>query len=240
MLKYILRLDDACENMNEEKWKRIERLLDKYHIKPIVGIIPKNKDKEFTYSNIVDFWRKYVRRWKDKGWIVAQHGFNHNLSKENRTEFSGKSLKEQKNILIKGYNVMKENDIFPECFFAPAHTFDDNTIKAIDEINKYKFISDGYALFPYNEKNVMFIPCVFDTPHKIFPIGIFTFVYHPNNMEEHDFLYLEKFLKKNYKNFEINIDFILKKFKNRKRNIFDVFIEKMINLYRKMRKDVQR
>ena len=35
MLKYIIRLDDACPNMKKDNWERVEKLLDKYNIKPI-------------------------------------------------------------------------------------------------------------------------------------------------------------------------------------------------------------
>ena len=34
---YCLRLDDACPQMNAEKWKKMESILDEYKIKPIVG-----------------------------------------------------------------------------------------------------------------------------------------------------------------------------------------------------------
>ena len=48
MSKYIMRLDDAAEKMNVEKWLRMEQLLDKYSIKPLVGVIPACKDSEDT------------------------------------------------------------------------------------------------------------------------------------------------------------------------------------------------
>ena len=41
MRRYLLRLDDASNFMDVEKWLRMERLLDQYGIKPIFGIIPK-------------------------------------------------------------------------------------------------------------------------------------------------------------------------------------------------------
>ena len=40
MSKYIMRLDDAAEKMDIEKWSRMEKLLDKHSIKPLVGVIP--------------------------------------------------------------------------------------------------------------------------------------------------------------------------------------------------------
>ena len=46
MAKYIMRLDDACQKMNLENWDRMERLLTKYDIKPLVGVIPNCKDPD--------------------------------------------------------------------------------------------------------------------------------------------------------------------------------------------------
>ena len=41
---YLIRLDDACPTMDVVKWDKIEKMLDKYHIKPMVGIVPANND----------------------------------------------------------------------------------------------------------------------------------------------------------------------------------------------------
>lgn len=236
MKKYIIRLDDACPFMKKENWDRMEQLLDKYNIKPIVGIIPDCKDIEFNYSNIDDFWVKYAKTWQDKNWIIALHGLHHDLNDKVRTEFSNKSYDEQKKVLSKGNKILVDHNINPTCFFAPNHTFDLNTIKALNDLKIVNFISDGYAIYPYNYKDMLFFPSVFDTPHNILPFGIWTFVYHPNNMNEHDFQYLENFIIKNRKNFNVDLEEIIKKYKNRKRNLFDIFIEKMIFLFRKVRK----
>ena len=77
MLRFIIRLDDACPKMNREGWRRIEQMLDSYHIKPIVGIIPDNRDENFTWDVDLDFWDITVHRWADKGWTIAQHGCHH-------------------------------------------------------------------------------------------------------------------------------------------------------------------
>ena len=62
MIRYIIRLDDASEIMNVSTWERIEELLDNYNIKPIVGIIPNNKDtllnKMFKNQKDAKFWDK--------------------------------------------------------------------------------------------------------------------------------------------------------------------------------------
>ena len=75
---YLIRLDDIAENMNWDFMDRAESLFDKFNIKPVLGIIPNNKDVELlTYpKKKTDFWEQ-VRKWKEKGWEIAMHGTNH-------------------------------------------------------------------------------------------------------------------------------------------------------------------
>ena len=57
MPKYLIRLDDACHQSNWDNWDKIQQLFSKYKIKPIVGVIPSNRDQKFKYSNINDLPR---------------------------------------------------------------------------------------------------------------------------------------------------------------------------------------
>ena len=42
----LIRLDDIAENMNWDLMEKSEVLFDKYKIKPVLGVIPNNKDSE--------------------------------------------------------------------------------------------------------------------------------------------------------------------------------------------------
>ena len=42
---FLVRIDDVCENMNWEMMDRCEKLLDQHNIKPLLGVIPFNRDK---------------------------------------------------------------------------------------------------------------------------------------------------------------------------------------------------
>ena len=237
MLKFIIRLDDASPYMIKNNWEKIELILDKYNVKPIVGIIPDCKDEEFIKNpELKNFWEKYALNWQNKGWIIAQHGLNHKLNKYVRTEYCGISYQKQKNNIEKGYEIMKRNNITPVCFFAPAHTFDDNTIKACVDLNYFKFISDGISTYPYKYNNMMFLPNIFDTPHKILPFGIYTFVYHPNNMKNEDFDYLDFFIRNNKEKFLFNLEENLLKYNNRKRNMLDKSLSILIYIFRKLKR----
>ena len=49
--KYLIRLDDAHPCMNHEKWVRVESICLKYNVKPIIAVIPDNKDESLNYSS---------------------------------------------------------------------------------------------------------------------------------------------------------------------------------------------
>ena len=102
----LIRLDDIAENMNWDLMKKSESLFDKYEIKPVLGVIPNNKDKELlSYPRVDDFWQK-LRNWKDKGWEISMHGYNHLYNNEThgldyfgyggKTEFFGENYEIQK------------------------------------------------------------------------------------------------------------------------------------------------
>ena len=138
MTRYIMRLDDACPKRDIAKWDRMETLLDKYGVKPLVGVIPDCKDPDMDYfTEDADFWTTRIASWQEKGWQLALHGYNH-IFKTNcgginpvnhRSEFAGLPYEEQKRMIADGVAILRSHGINPKVFFAPAHTFDENTIK---------------------------------------------------------------------------------------------------------------
>ncbi len=52
----LIRLDDIAENMNWDLMKKSELLFDKHKIKPLLGVIPNNKDSQLlTYPKEIIF-----------------------------------------------------------------------------------------------------------------------------------------------------------------------------------------
>lgn len=210
MARYIIRLDDACPTMNKTNWDRVEALLDRYHIKPLVGVIPCCKDPYFAGPADEHFW-EHVAVWADKGWTVCEHGYTHEYHPtkfENGekyfqmchgtvTEFAGVPFEEQKSRLEKGYQEFLSHGIKPTAFFAPSHTFDANTVEAVKGIPGMAFISDGYALQAYKKNGMTFLPSIFDSPFKM-PFGTYTFVIHPKTLTEQGFARWEAFLAQNH------------------------------------------
>lgn len=226
-MKYIMRLDDACEKRDVQKWNRIEEILDKYKIKPLVGVIPHCEDEQMShYETDNDFWQR-VETWRRKNWTIAMHGYNHVYSTEcgginpvnKRSEFAGVCIAEQGEKIKSGVEIMREHGIDPQIFFAPSHTFDENTLTALRENSNIRIISDTIATKPYVYKGFTFVPQQSGRVRKL-NFNTVTFCYHPNMMKEKDFEELEVFLKENASKFT---PFPANKVK-RKRSLLDKFL----------------
>ena len=202
---YLIRLDDACEYMDVEKWDRMESLLDKYRISPIVAIIPYCQDPMLTgmYRRDNSFWAK-AKKWQDKGWQIGLHGFNHvyedivqkGVNPVNPfSEFVGVDYDTQAEKIRMGVSIFASHGLEAKCFVAPAHTFDENTIKALFDASRIRIISDTIANDVYYQKGIWFIPQQCGAFKRI-PCKLITGCYHPNTMNEIDFAKLESFLSK--------------------------------------------
>ena len=56
MVRYLLRLDDACDTMDKDKWERVEKILDKNNTLPLIALIPNNNDDNMVkQSKIINF-----------------------------------------------------------------------------------------------------------------------------------------------------------------------------------------
>ena len=217
----LIRIDDIAENMNWDLMEKSELLFEKYGIKPVLGVIPENKDDTLlSYPKKNDFWEK-VRIWKNKGWEIAMHGYTHVYDKKTKkndyfnhggdSEFCGHSLETQELRIKKGLEKFDSEKIKIRAFFAPNHTYDQNTFVALKN-NGINEIIDGYGLMPYSENNIKFIPQLF---YKVFalPFGIQSTQIHLNYWEQKDFDNFEKFIVKN-SNKIITYDEALKKINN--------------------------
>lgn len=239
---YLLRLDDACPTMDAGKWQQMEDLLDRYHIRPIVGIIPHNEDKkQMIYAEDPLFWQK-TQVWQRKGWGIAMHGYNHvYISKEagdinpmwRKSEFAGVDLFIQCEKIKNGLAILEEKGLNPICFFAPSHTFDENTIIALENNSKIRIISDTIALKPYAHHNFLYIPQISGHCLNIPCSGTYTFCYHPNMMDEIQFHKLEMFLSQHAVSF-VSLDDI-KGLKYNNRSFIDRLVSYLFFTQRRLR-----
>ena len=206
-MKILIRFDDIAENMNWHLMAKCEKIFDELNIKPVMGVIPNNQDKDLLiYPKKENFWQ-IVKKWQLKGWEIAMHGYNHIYDNDTKkkdffeyggkSEFYGHSLNSQLKKIKKGLDIFKKNDIKIRTFFSPNHTYDFNTFKAL-KLSGINEVIDGYGLKPYLENNIKFIPQLFYKPFFL-PFGLQTTQIHLNYWTENEFNKFSELIYKNKK-----------------------------------------
>jgi predicted deacetylase len=185
--QYLLRFDDICPTMNWEMWRRIETALIEGHIQPLLAVIPDNHDDKLHFASpCPSFWEQ-VRRWQARGWTIGMHGYQHRfvtgeaglLRIQRRSEFAGVSAAEQERKLRLAVEIFRSHEVVPEAWIAPAHSFDWNTVAALQKLG-IRTISDGLALFPHvDSRELLWVPQQL-WKFRWRPFGVWTVCYHHN------------------------------------------------------------
>lgn len=188
---FVLRFDDLCPTANWPIWNRVEEVLDEFGVRPIVSVIPDNRDKALLVSQPGEnFWGR-VRSWQARKWTLGLHGYQHcYLTKKAGlygrsaiSEFAGLPSEVQEIKLQNAARIFHEHQVRPEVWVAPAHSFDDNTVEILLRLG-VQVINDGYALYPYqDERGMVWIPQQVGRFRNL-PIGIWTICFHFNLWNE--------------------------------------------------------
>ncbi len=213
MRKIVIRIDDICPEMNWAAFERFERLLDVYSIKPLIGVIPFNHDKQLMAREELrnpDFkdeklYAEWLQKKKAEGWSIALHGCYHVYTSKiggifplnGFSEFAGVNYKRQKKMISRGKEKLKELGVHSDIFMAPGHAYDEDTLKALRSCG-FKYVTDGYGEGPYMYKGLKFLPIAMLRSFEMkAPIGITTFVVHTWEMKDSDFDEYEKLFEEN-------------------------------------------
>lgn len=194
-MQVTIRLDDITPDMDWSKFNRFESILDELGIKPIIGVVPKCMDDTLHIEDDNPAFWDEIRRLKDKGWVIAMHGFNHVYTTDKGglfplnqfSEFAGVDYDTQLQKITLGRNILLEQGIETNVFMPPGHTFDKNTVRALKE-NRFKAITDGFGRKPYKRDGIVYYP-IAERRGSVFEnnyVGRTTLVYHLNTMTEDD------------------------------------------------------
>lgn len=155
-MNLLVRMDDITADMDIDKFFKIKELLDKNKAKPLIGVVPDNKDNNLHYcDNNPDFWN-LINELVSENWVVSQHGYRHVCSSDKSglfginpfSEFAGIPYNKQLEAISSGQRLILDHGISPEIFMALGHSFDRNTLKALKELG-FKAITDGLYKKPY-------------------------------------------------------------------------------------------
>jgi len=212
-LWYIFRIDDVVPWMNRDNFVKIEKIFDKYWIKPIIWVVPDNYDFTIWNNNYTsDFWIK-IKQLYDKWWIIAQHWYHHNFLNKNGWilninhywEFAWLSYEKQFQMIEKWKYILEKNlKINIKWWMAPAHSFDKITCKILNEL-WFEYITDWIALYPFTKYWLKWLPQQLGHPQKK-RFWIRTICLHTNNYNLDFINKIDFFCKNNRKHLVNNLD----------------------------------
>ena len=128
--QYLLRFDDICPTMNWRVWAEIETVLVQRQLKPLLAVVPDNRDPGLQVDSPAgDFWDR-ARVWQERGWTIALHGFQHRYVSRNagmvavrrKSEFAGLRADVQREKLQRGMEIFERERISSRVWIAPGLT----------------------------------------------------------------------------------------------------------------------
>lgn len=193
-MKIAVRMDDITPDMNWENFSFFQDLFERTGITPLLGIVPDNRDAKLSQEAPLEDFEMRMKELEKQGYCFAMHGCYHVYTTKcggrfplnSYSEFAGLPYDKQKQLLAYGKEKLKEHGIETDIFMAPAHSYDDNTLKALKELGFNK-ITDGFGKVPYMEKGITFYPISFLLSRSFKQKkGVTTMVIHANTVTEAD------------------------------------------------------
>lgn len=187
--RYLVRFDDICPTMNWAVWDAVERMLERHGVKPIVAVVPDNRDPELRVgAPRPGFWDE-VRRWQASGWTIGLHGYQHRYTQSDRgllglnpySEFAGLPEPLQRKKLRAALAIFDSEGVRADAWVAPAHSFDATTVKLLLEFG-VDLISDGFYRRPVRHLGAIWVPQQL-WRFRPMPAGLWTVCLHGNGYD---------------------------------------------------------
>jgi hypothetical protein len=188
--KYLVRFDDICPTMNWTVWDRIEPILVKRGIKPILAVVPDNLDPKLRVADVRDDFCQRVRDWQAAGWFIALHGYQHTYVTKDAgilginaySEFAGLPYDIQCEKLTKAVAIFERHHVRVDGWVAPAHSFDEITVRILLELG-IEVISDGFYARPVKYLGAKWLPQQM-WQFRNLPFGLWTVCFHLNKFTD--------------------------------------------------------
>jgi predicted deacetylase len=176
--------------MNWAVWEPVERALQRFDIRPILAVVPDNRDpKLIVDAPVGDFWDR-VRRWQRRGWTIGWHGFQHRYETPSGglmgihagSEFAELDVSVQRAKLTAAHRIFREQGVSPSVWVAPGHSFDAVTVGLLPEFG-IRIISDGFYWRPVSRGSCIWIPQQL-WRFRSMPHGLWTVCCHVNSWND--------------------------------------------------------
>jgi predicted deacetylase len=185
--QYLLRFDDLCPTMDKSRWRRFLPLIEEFGLRPILAVIPDNRDEALNLSPPdAEFWSQ-MRAMEAAGAVIGLHGYRHLCASQgrsllplhSRTEFAGVPEETQREWIHDGLGLLRGHGLHPAIFVAPRHGFDRATLRAL-RMEGIELLSDGFARLPFTRGGLTWIPQQLWGP-VVKDKGLWTICVHSNS-----------------------------------------------------------
>ena len=126
----MLRIDDLCPTVDADRWALWRALLNEFALRPILAVVPDNRDPELEASPAdPSFWAQ-MRLLEAAGAAIALHGYRHLCTSRGRslvalhpeTEFAGVPEETQRTWIGAGLAILRGHGLHPKLWVAPRLT----------------------------------------------------------------------------------------------------------------------
>ena len=198
--QYLLRCDDLCPAVAAERWRRLQALIEEFGIRPILAVVPDNRDPDLQLGPPdPDFWAR-MRAMEAAGATIALHGYRHLCTSAGRrlvplhgwSEFAGVPEETQREWIHEGLRILRGHGLNPRLWVAPRHGFDRRTLAAL-QAEGISLLSDGFARVPFTRGGLTWIPQQLWAPVKKTK-GLWTICVHASTARDWELEGLRAFL----------------------------------------------
>ena len=212
--QYLLRFDDLCPTVSYRRWQRFHSLIKKFGIRPILAVVPDNRDYKLQFSPVdPEFWGR-MRALEAAEATIALHGYRHLcrswgkslLQLHYRSEFAGVAEETQRQWIHDGLGLLRSHGLNPRIWVAPRHGFDESTLGSLRK-EGIRVLSDGFARIPFTRGGLTWIPQQLWAPVEKSK-GLWTICVHANTARASSIEELHAFLQRHAEQFT-SVDRIL-------------------------------
>ena len=188
--QYLLRFDDLCPTMARGRWERFLPLISEFGIRPILAVVPDNRDHDLEFSAPdPEFWTQ-MRAMETAGAAIGLHGYTHLCVSHGRglvplhrkTEFAGVVEETQQRWIHAGMAILRSHGLSPRIWVAPCHGFDRATLRVLRN-EGISLVSDGLARGAFKRDGLIWIPQQLWGPMEK-PDGLWTICVHSNTAHD--------------------------------------------------------
>jgi predicted deacetylase len=205
--RYLLRFDDLCPTHARERWERFPPLFAEFGVRPILAIVPENRDAELAAGEPdAEFWDK-MRALEAAGATIGLHGYRHLCSSRGRSlvplhresEFAGVDEETQRKWIRIGLSILREKGLTPAIWIAPRHGFDRATLRVL-RAEGLGVLSDGFARRAWVQDGMVWIPQQLWAPEAQ-KSGLWTICLHATTATDAEVEGLRAFLREHGEQF---------------------------------------